>query len=326
MSNASEITICRRPGCDQPGPSLCASCRLVGYCCRTCQVEDWPRHKETDCQGHLRKIGMAHLQKAVGFERDRNWMQTLRYSELALVKLRQLNDRPIEAIDDALSHKFNALNRMDRNREALECAKELYCLYLTSHTHPPAINASFALIESCLHNEEYEDAALYARTTWETITLSRDSHIPDNQRQWFTAQGACYLARAMLRLAEHGDIPPEANQAVGQEAIALARRGLEMHTQLHGLEHHLVANSMRLLARALDYFNNVDDDEVLRLYEQSMAITSRVEGGVSVNMAVGETNLAIVHYSRAIRAHTANDLDREMANLEKSLPHYLQGH
>ena len=97
-----------------------------------------------------------------------------------------------------------------------------------------------------------------------------------------------------------------------------------MHTQLHGLEHHLVANSMRLLARALDYFNNVDDDEVLRLYEQSMAITSRVEGGVSVNMAVGETNLAIVHYSRAIRAHTANDLDREMANLEKSLPHYRE--
>ena len=57
--------ICTRPGCDQPGPSLCASCRLVGYCCRTCQVEDWLRHKETDCQGHLRKIGMSHLQKAI---------------------------------------------------------------------------------------------------------------------------------------------------------------------------------------------------------------------------------------------------------------------
>ena len=87
---------CTHPGCDQPGPSLCASCRLVGYCCRTCQVEDWPRHKETDCQGHLRKIGMAHLQKASSFGRDRNWVQSLRYSELALVKLMQLNDRRLK--------------------------------------------------------------------------------------------------------------------------------------------------------------------------------------------------------------------------------------
>ena len=127
MSNV-EVAICARPGCDQSGPSLCGSCRLVGYCCRTCQVEDWPRHKEVDCQGHMRKIGMAHLQKALGFNRDRNWMQSLRYSELALVKLKPLNDRPIEAIDDALSYKFNALNFMGRSREALECAKERYCL------------------------------------------------------------------------------------------------------------------------------------------------------------------------------------------------------
>ena len=219
------IAICTRPGCDQPGVSLCASCRLVGYCCRTCQVEDWPRHKETDCQGHLSKIGMAHLQKAKGFHRNRNWMQLLRYSDLALVKLKQLTDRPIETLDDALSHKFDALNFMGQKREALECAKELYCLYLTSHTHPPAIRASFALIESCIHNKEDEDAELYARTTWETITLSRDSHIPDDERQYFTAQGAYFLATAMLNLAMHGHIPPEANQAVGQEAIGLARRG-----------------------------------------------------------------------------------------------------
>jgi len=188
---------CARPECDHPGPKLCGSCRLVGYCCRTCQVEDWPRHKEEDCQGYLRKIGMSHLQKAKGFERDRNWVQVLRYSDLALVKLKKLNDRPIEELDEALRCKFNALNFMDRNREALECAKEQYCLYLTCHTHPPAINASFDLIESCLHNKEFEDAELYARTTWETITLSNDSHIPDNRRQHFTATGAYYLAKAM---------------------------------------------------------------------------------------------------------------------------------
>ena len=320
----TEVAICVRPGCDQPGPSLCASCRLVGYCCRTCQVEDWPRHKEVDCQGHMRKVGMAHLQKAKGFNRDRNLVQLLRYSELALGKLKQLKDRPIEAIDEALTCKFNALNFMGRNRDALECATERYCLYLTTHTHPPAIVASFNLIESCIHNEEYEDAELYARTTWETITLSRDSHIPDDRRQYFTAQGAYFLALAMYELARNGDIPPEANQAAGQEAIALARRALEIETQLNGLEHEDVANAMSLLADALEYFNNVDDVEVLRLYEQSIAIQARVEGSSSVNVAVGELNLGNVYHRRAKRARAANDLDRYVANLELSLPRYRE--
>ena len=296
----------------------------MGYCCRTCQVEDWPRHKEVDCQGHIRKIGMAHLQKARGFNRDDNFVQALRYSELALVKLKQLNDRPIEAIDDALGCKFNALNFMGRDREALECAKELYCLYLTNHTHPPAILASFGLIESCIHNEEYEDAELYARTTWETITLSRDSHIPDDRRQSFTARGAYYLALAMFNLAKNGDIPPEANQVAGQEAIALARRALEIFTQLTGLEHEDVATAMMLLADILDHFNKVDDDQVLRLYEHSIAIQARAEGSSSVNVAAGEGNMAIAYQQRARRARTANDLDRELVNLELALPHYRE--
>ena len=323
MAEAPEIATCSCPGCDQPGPSLCASCKLVGYCCRTCQVEDWQRHKE-ECQGHMRKIGMVHLQKAQGFKRDRNHIQALHYSELALVKLKQLNDRPIVAIDDALHCKFNALHFMGLNREALECAKEKYCMYLTRHTHPPAIEAAFDLIESCLHNEEYEDAELYARTTWETITLSRDSHIPDGERQYFTARGAHYLASAMLNLAQKGDIPPEENQTVGQEALALARRALEINTQLYGTEHAYVANAMSLLARALNYFNNVDDVEVLRLYEQSIAITARVEGRMSANMAANEKNLANAYCTRAKRAHAANDLDRELANLELALPHFRE--
>ena len=322
MSEA-EVAICVRPGCDQPGPSLCASCRLVGYCCRTCQVEDWPRHKEVDCQGHLRKVGMAHLQKAWGFHRDRNFVQALRYSELALEKLKQLNDRPIEAIDSALRCKFNALNAMDQNREALECAKELYCLYLTKHTHPPAIKASFALIESCIHNNEYVDAELYARTTWETITLSRDSHIPDDRLQWFTARGAYYLAFAMLHLAKHGEgIPPEENQAVGQEAIALTRRALEIETRLNGLESADVAHVVSLLADVLNYFNNVDDDEVLRLLEQSKAIFARVEGSSSVNVATSEDRFGAMYFNKAKRARAANDLDRELVNLELALTRY----
>ena len=316
----AKIGTCTCPGCDQPGPSLCASCRLVGYCCRTCQVEDWPRHKEVDCQGHLRKIGMSHLRKAKGFERDYNYVQLLRYSDLALVKLKQLNDRPIEAIDEALRLKFTAQNFTVRRREALECAKERYCMYLTRHTHPPAIIASFDLIESCIHNKEFSDAELYARTSWETITLSRDSHIPDDELEYFTSQGAYCLADAMLNLAQHGDIPPEANQTAGQEAIGLARRALEIRTQLYGLEHENVANAMSLLADALDYFNNVDDDEVLRLYEQSIAIQARVEGSSSVNVAVGNNNLALAYYKRSKRARAANDL-REMANLESALIH-----
>ena len=128
----------------------------------------------------------------------------------------------------------------------------------------------------------------------------------------------------MLSLAENGDIPPEANQVVGQEAIALARRALEIHTQLHGLEHGYVANDMSLLARALNYFNNVDDVEVLCLFEQSMTITARVEGRMSVNVAVGKHNLALVYRERAKRARAANDLDREMANLELALHHYRE--
>ena len=267
---------------------------------------------------------MAHLQKAQGFDQDCNWMQTLRYSELALVKLKQLHDRPIESIDEALSYKFDALNFLDRNREALECAKERYCMYLTRHTHPPAIEASFDLIESCIHNKEYEDAELYARTTWETITLSRDSHIPEDRRQYFTAQGAYCLAYAMFRLAQNGDIPPEANQTVGQEVISLARRALEIDTQLYGLEHSDVANAMSLVAEALDYFNDADDVEVFRLYEQSIVIHARVEGSSSVNVGTGEYSLARLYRKRASKSRDANDLDRELANLELALQHFRE--
>ena len=128
----------------------------------------------------------------------------------------------------------------------------------------------------------------------------------------------------MYNLAKAGDIPPEANQVVGQEAITLARRALEIYTQLNGLENADVTTAMGLLADVLAYFNNVDDDEVLRLYEQSTAIFARVEGSSSVNVAVGESNLGNVYHRRAMRAHAANDLDREMANLELALPHYRE--
>ena len=171
--------------------------------------------------------------------------------------------------------KYTALQFMDRHREALECAKELYLLYPSNHTHPPAIYASFSLIESCVHNNEYFYAALYARTLWETITMSRDSHIPDNLRDEFTARGATELSRALWQLAAHGGMPAEEQKEAGVEAVILARRALEIDTRL-GTESRPIANGMLTLANVLDYFNDVDDDEQAK---------AREKGGVSPNVA-----------------------------------------
>ena len=314
---------CACPGCDQPGTNKCGACKTKFYCGPKCQTADWPQHKE-ECPGHLRKVSMANLAKAKDFHNANNFVQTVRYSDLALTKLKQIKDRPVEDIDEALSCKFFSLNMMGRDKEALECAKERYCLYLTEHTHPPAIRAGFAVIESCIHNGEFFNAVLYARTTWETITLSRDSHIPDNQLQWFTARAARYLAKATYNLAKNGSNLPEEKQEAGRETIMLARRALEIDTQLHGAESEPVANSMTVLANALDFFNDVDDDEVLRLYEQAKSIYARVEGSLCVNMAVSEQNLGAMHNNRARRARAAHDLDRCVANLELVLPRYRE--
>ena len=316
------MATCANLGCDQPGTSKCSACKTTLYCGPICQTADWPHHKEV-CPGHLRKVGMAHLAKAQGFDREKSfqsWPQTLHHAELAATKLKQLKDRPVEDIDDALRIKYNALCSMHRNREALECAKEWYCLWPTKHTHPHAINASFALIQSCMHNKEFFDAALYARTLWETITLCGDSHIPDDLRQYFTARGARELARALWQLAQHGDMPAEEKQGAGVESIMLARRALEIHTHRYGSEGEEVASSMGTLADILTYFNDVDDDEVPRLFEQSIAIFARVHGSLSPNAAISEINLGTMYFNRAKRAAAVHDVDRCKANLELALP------
>ena len=317
------MATCSNPGCDQPGINKCSACKTTPYCGPICQTADWPHHKE-ECPGHLRKIGMAQLEKAKGYHGQRIWPQTFRHADLAATKLKQLKERPVEDIDEALRCKFDALSMMGRHREALECAKEWYCMYPTNHTHSPAIRASFAVIESCMHNKEFFDAALYARTLWETITLSRDSHIPDNQREQFTARGALELARALWQLAANGGMPAEEQHEAGVEAIMLARRALEIHTQMHGIESEKVAGDVSTLAGILDHFNDVDDDEVPRLYEQAIAIYARVQGKLSSNVAVSENNLGAAYHKRAKRAQTANDLDRYVANLELALPHFRE--
>ena len=81
---------------------------------------------------------------------------------------------------------------------------------------------------------------------------------------------------------------------------------------------------MTALAEALDRFNDVDDDEVPRLFEQANAIARRLEGSTSVNVAVGENNWGRAYIKTANRAKAVNDLDRCIANFEIALRHYRE--
>ena len=313
---------CANPGCDQPGTNKCSGCKTTPYCGPTCQKDHWPIHKES-CDGRLRKMGMDHLAKAKGFYREQNYVQILRYSDLAATKLKQLKDHPIEAISEALCYKCEALGFLAQYREQLESAKECYSLWNTKPTDVGAIGAIFLLIDSCMHNNEFADAVLYSSTLLEIINHKHDNKIPDHQQQPHFAQGAYYLATATLHLARDGGILPEEKQKAGDEAIALVRRALEIHTQLKNEDG--VASDMVVLADSLGYFkNDGDDEEVLRLYEQAKVMFVRLHGSSSVNVALSERNLGIVYWKRAERAHGANDLDRELANLELSLPRYRE--
>ena len=314
---------CANPGCDQPGTNKCSGCKTTPYCGPICQKAHWAIHKES-CDGHLRKMGMSHFAKAKEFRREQNWSQALRYSDLTATKLKQLKDRPVVDISEALACKCTALGFLGQYREQLECAKEWYCLWNTKPTDVGAIDAAFFLIQSCMNNKEFADAHLYASTLYEIINHKHDNKIPDDQRQRYIAQGAYYLANATLKLARTGGIPPGEKQKTGQEAIALARRALEIHTQLFGTEDVKVANDMSILAELLEYFNDGDEDEILRLFEQSIAIHARVFGSSSVSVAVGEGKLGDAYYNRAKRARAAKDLDREQANLELALPHFRE--
>ena len=108
----------------------------------------------------MRKVGLTNIAKAEEFHKANNWSQTLRYADLAATKLKQIKDRPVELLHEVLKIKYNALGMMGRYREELESAKEWYLLYPTNHTHPPAIEASFGVIQACIHNNEFDDALL----------------------------------------------------------------------------------------------------------------------------------------------------------------------
>ena len=310
---------CSCPGCVNPGTCWCSACQTTFYCSGKCQTADWPSHKE-ECEGYLRKQGIALFEKAQGYDRERSYPQALRYADIALIKLNQHKDRPVELTSAVMSIKFDSLNMMGQDKDALECAKEWYCLWLTKHTHPPAITAAFALIESCIHNGEYDDVRLYAHTTWETITLSRDSHIPDSQREEFTARGAHYVAKSIFAMVQSGGIPAEEKHEAGNEAITRARQALDIFSRLHGIERKTVAMAKVMLAQVLDFFKEDGNDESLRLFEDSKAIYTQLQGNSSIKVGEIEEDLGALYYKRAKRAlNGTNDLHSTLSYLDLSL-------
>ena len=228
---------CSAPGCTEPGTNKCSSCKITLYCCVACQTIDWPQHKG-ECQGHLRKLGVANLEKARVFDVAYDWVQSLRLAELSLKSLRKLQPRPLEVImllDDALRFKFNALNCTNLKQEALECAEERYSLWAAGHMRNPLmLEAAFPLIEGLTHTNDHEQAILIARTAYEMIINDTEKMIPSDHYPFLLAQASEYLASATFGLSVRGGIPPAEKKKAGEEAIALARKALELHTELQG--------------------------------------------------------------------------------------------
>ena len=234
----AEAKPCSNPGCDQPGTKSCSACKTTFYCSVICQTADWDHHKE-ECDGHLRKMGTANLAKAKGFYDQQNWAQTLRYGEIATTKLKQLKDRRLETvqlINDSLLFTFDANSRLGRHREAQECAKENYTLWAMNHMrHPGSMKAALGLIQSCIHNGEFEDAEHYALHAYFMIAEMTDNFIPSDQQPRFLADISYWLAQAIINFANAGGIPPAGKQKAGEEAIDHACKALEMYIQLNGI-------------------------------------------------------------------------------------------
>ena len=294
-------------------------------------------------QGHLRGEARTHLEEAEECWRGYNGEQTLSFCEMAMTKLKQLNAGPVDVtdmFDDALRLKFNVLSYMGQHKEALDCARERYSLWNTTNIRNPGTSrsndedgltnlhgmlcAAFPLIESLIHNNEYVEAEPIARIAYETIIINGGIITPEDQRHQFLAQGSKLLALATYWLAYSNGIPTEEKLQAGAESISLARNALEIDTQLHGAESDEIAFDLLTLADILKYFNGDDDDEILRLYEQAIAIYSRVQGSTSPNVAVGENNLGNAYHKRAVAAMNANNLHRYVANLEQALPHFRE--
>ena len=112
---------------------------------------------------------------------------------------------------------------------------------------------------------DYEQAVLIARTAHDMVVNDTENIIPADKFSFLHAQAYEYLACALFRLSDSGRVPRAEKTKTGEEAIALARKALELHTELEGEDSYQVAKVCNTLADALDHFNNVGDDEILRL-------------------------------------------------------------
>jgi len=190
--------------------------------------------------------------------------------------------------------------------------------------NPGTLQASFPLVDCLIKNREYDHAKLIAETVYEMATHPATHDIPDNMQQPILAIAAGYLADALYRLDQSGGVPPEEKKKIGEEAISLARKSVEIATRLFGAESEQVLCNVHTLARTLDHFNNFDDDESIRLFTQSKVIYSRTEGSSSYNVASADENLGRVYVNRGKRALDAKDVNRASANWELALPHFRE--
>ena len=273
---------------------------------------------------------MAHLNKAKDLFRQRicDWPQILRYADLALKKLMPLGDRSlagIEILDEVQAIKYSALNFMGRDKECLECATERYNQWAGNFMrNPRTVEASFPLIDSLIKNRELAQAKLIAGTVYEMVMHPMSHDIPENLQQPLLATAAIYLADTIYRLDGAGEIPFEEKKKAGEEAISLARKAVEVAIQQFGAESEQFLQNVDTLARLLDHFNDFDDDEALRLFEESKVIYVRKQGNTSLNVAAGEENLGRLYNNRARRALAARDVDRTTANLVLARTHFLE--
>ena len=227
--------------------------------------------------------------------------------------------------------KSDALCFTNWMKECLEYSTERYNLWALARgpAHPDTIDATFQLIQSLMHNKDYANAEKCAYHLWDILNTNNheDNRIPADKLQEYLARGAMEYARATLALAEAGGFPPAEIKKAGEEAIVLARKSLAIRMEQDGMDGTVeVAASMLTLTQVLQYFNDVDD-EVLRLYQQSIAIHARVEGRLSYNVAVGEFNLGNAYNLQATKVptmFTINDQEVCLANWDRALARYRE--
>ena len=139
-------------------------------------------------------------------------------------------------------------------------------------------------IQSLIHSQKYADAEKCAYNLWEILNTNNhvDNELPSGERESYIARGAQYYAQAIFRLGDSGVIPPGEKEKAGEDAIMLARKAMELNTQLYGANDNKVAFSMQVLAQVLGCFVSPNVEEITRLYEQAIAIFSRTEGPSSI--------------------------------------------